>query len=156
MLAQSLKDLNLSHNQLVEIAWSIPQLARLMVLNLSHNRITELPLPNWWACRQLEELNLSNNLLGSDELDDLVVIESLSPSSDRKARQRIRQSSDIGREDSERPQKAKVEFPVDLFKHCLKRLKLDNNCLARVPDSVCGLTALTQLSLSKCVLFLCM
>ena len=154
MLSGSLKELDLSHNQLSKIPWSIPQLAHLITLNLSHNHLQELPPPDWWMCTQLEELNLSNNLLDNFESDDILISDAsgnISPKSDKRGRQRIGQAIDVGQEVTKKKHKANVEFPVERFRHCLKRLKLDNNRLVAVPDSVCGLSSVAQLSLSKYV-----
>jgi leucine-rich repeat kinase 1 len=153
MLSGSLKELDLSHNQLSKIPWSIPRLAHLITLNLSHNHLQELPPPDWWMCTQLEELNLSNNLLDNFESDGILVADALgnlSPKGDKKARQRISQQVDIGEmESTKKNHKANIEFPIERFRHCLKRLKLDSNRLVAVPDSVCGLSSLAQLNLSN-------
>lgn len=157
MLSGSLKELDLSYNQLSEIQWSIPRLVRLAIINLSHNNIKELPPPTWWMCSQLEELNLSHNLLDNFDSDESLVSDgagSLSPRNEKKGRQRISQSGDVGHELIQKKHKENVEFPVKFFKHSLKRLKLDNNRLIAVPNSICGLSALSQLTLSKCVYFL--
>ena len=59
----SIKSVNLSHNQFTEILQDVAQLTKLEMLDLSYNQIAQLPEISLWSCYQLQNLNLSYNSL---------------------------------------------------------------------------------------------
>ncbi|XP_066918410.1 leucine-rich repeat serine/threonine-protein kinase 1-like isoform X2 [Clytia hemisphaerica] len=120
--SKSLIRLNLSRNSLRSISTSISHLQNLQYLDLSHNRISTLPPASNWKCSMLMKFDLSHNkFTGKSAYDGM----------------------------AEKPFVSTCEFPAELFQHTLENLNLSDNDLQVFPDTICELTALQDLNLSR-------
>ncbi|XP_054625561.1 leucine-rich repeat serine/threonine-protein kinase 1 isoform X3 [Dunckerocampus dactyliophorus] len=127
-----LQDVDFSDNCLKELPSYIFELEALVSLRLCGNAITTLPAPSKWTCAQLRTLDLSRNQLGkSEEAPKSRRLSFLTTWSRREP-------------DPARP----VEFPA-LLRDSLEVLILNDNQLECVPQSVCGLSGLSELYLSN-------
>ncbi|XP_075149395.1 uncharacterized protein LOC142223398 isoform X2 [Haematobia irritans] len=72
--AQYLQHLNLRHNHLTSVQ-AIKWLPHLKTLDLSFNRLTQIPQFHMDACKRLQSLNMSNNLL--EDLMGIVKLDAL-------------------------------------------------------------------------------
>ncbi|KXJ22658.1 leucine-rich repeat serine/threonine-protein kinase 1 [Exaiptasia diaphana] len=133
--SDTLRYLNLSHNSLGFIAWSVCQLSCLFDLNVSNNRIKSLPPENSWKCINLHKLNLSHNK---------VSFKSVSEGQGGTLQRLFKTPS----QDENQDYKKGNELPVNLFAPTLETLFLNHNCLQEVPLSICQLTNLIELDLS--------
>uniref|UniRef100_UPI00398E8825 leucine-rich repeat serine/threonine-protein kinase 1 n=1 Tax=Pristiophorus japonicus TaxID=55135 RepID=UPI00398E8825 len=127
-----LKEANFSDNLLKEVPANIFELQALNSLKLCGNQLQSLPPVERWQCSSLKSLDLSRNQLGKGEEGSRTKKVSFFTT-------RQKRNSDTV---------PAVEFPPFLGE-CLEVLHLDNNSLESVPQSVCGLRALSELYLSN-------
>ncbi|XP_053405645.1 leucine-rich repeat serine/threonine-protein kinase 1-like isoform X2 [Mercenaria mercenaria] len=126
----SLRYLNISHNYLDEINEGIVRLNILTDLIASNNKIERLPSPEIWECGHLHNISLKHNKLG-------IPIEPPKKPILRFGKPRTSSSEDT----------RMLHFPQSLA-YCLKELRLADNNLDCVPQSVCELISLEILDLS--------
>ena len=159
----TLREVDLSHNKLLEVPHQLCMATALVKLNLSNNDIGQVPGTLQWACTRLATLNLANNQLGEEGFATLFheVIAGANPRVSPFAHRRVREqwralhSSEKGTRrvsttggPEARPCDSVIELPADdLF--FLHTLDLSGNKLVDIPLSVCFLRKLVSLDLSK-------
>ncbi|KAM3625600.1 uncharacterized protein V6R79_014655 [Siganus canaliculatus] len=127
-----LQDVDFSDNGLRELPSYIFELEGLLSLRLCGNLITSLPGPEKWKCSKLRTLDLSRNQLGKTE--------------EAPKSRRLTFLTTWHRRDPDPV--SSLEFP-SVLRDSLEVLFLNNNQLENVPQSVCGLSSLTELYLSS-------
>lgn len=165
--SKTLLRLNLSWNSIRTISSSICHLQYLQSLDLSHNALKTLPPPSNWKCKMISKLILSHNE---------VSVECSFRSVKRRCQSECRweptgrhpfnlifsfipfqlsatSTTDgfVGVDVNQNNQAvvSTCEFPVEMFKYTLQTLDLSNNKLELVPDTICLLTGLSELDLSR-------
>nr|XP_057944931.1 leucine-rich repeat serine/threonine-protein kinase 1 isoform X5 [Doryrhamphus excisus] len=127
-----LQDVDFSDNGLKELPSYIFELEALVSLRLCGNVISTLPAPSKWTCSQLRTLDLSRNQLGKGE--------------EVPKSRRLSFLTTWSRRDPDPA--CPIEFPAFL-RDSLEVLFLNDNQLECVPQSVCGLSGLSELYLSN-------
>ncbi|KAL5004043.1 hypothetical protein ScPMuIL_017499 [Solemya velum] len=133
----TLRNLDLSNNNLEEINEGIVKLYVLMDLNVSRNEISHLPSADVWDCGELYHLDLSYNCLGEKPSDG--------PQKRKPAFTRLLK---FGQPEEQTRFYTGLEFP-ECLANSLMELYLNNNHLSSVPLSVCHLRSLSVLDLSN-------
>ncbi|XP_028406855.1 leucine-rich repeat serine/threonine-protein kinase 1-like [Dendronephthya gigantea] len=136
---ETMVDLNLSSNKFSSISWDICQLKLLQYLDLSKNCIENMPPKHYWTCTNLRKLNLSENKLCGVSTRTTTT----SPTGNLRRLTFMSRPPTVDRDEIE------DEFPYEVFGSTLETLDLSDNKLAVVPKSVCQLTSLEDLNLSR-------
>uniref|UniRef100_A0A3B4B653 Uncharacterized protein n=1 Tax=Periophthalmus magnuspinnatus TaxID=409849 RepID=A0A3B4B653_9GOBI len=127
---KNLQEMDFCNNKLTELPGYLFELEALVSLRLGGNQLSSLPTSFEWKCIQLRTLDLSHNLLGSDDVPKSKRLGFLVTWTKRE------------------PEPPTVNFPA-MLRDSLEVLYLNDNQLEAVPPSVCGLNSLTELYLSN-------
>lgn len=155
-LNPELKHINLSHNKISSVHYTLEIYANLITLDVSHNRIQKLGSLNFMSQGYMKTLNVSNNMvenLQKDVFKGLASLEVLDLSSNYIEDISIYAFSDLPLlEILLLTDNRLVSFDSDVFKHQtnLRVLHLDENQLLEIPiDNLVYTKKLETLSLSK-------